>query len=133
MCFSLADVILLVSFADIIAGFYSQILLLLQGLFSIIERFYSQISLLLQGSTLSLFTWNDMNEPSVFNGPEVTMHKDCRHYMGWENRDIHNIYGMLQVGEGRREGKEGEGRGRRRKRGGREGEREEGWREGGQG
>lgn len=21
------------------------------------------------------FTWNDMNEPSVFNGPEVTMHK----------------------------------------------------------
>ena len=28
-----------------------------------------------QGSTLDLYTWNDMNEPSVFNGPEVTMHK----------------------------------------------------------
>ncbi|XP_064403614.1 neutral alpha-glucosidase AB-like [Halichondria panicea] len=48
-----------------------------------------------QGSTLNLFTWNDMNEPSVFNGPEVTMHKDCRHG-DWEHRDVHNIYGMLQ-------------------------------------
>lgn len=38
-----------------------------------------------------------MNEPSVFNGPEVTMHKDTRHYQGWEHRDVHNIYGMLQV------------------------------------
>ena len=25
-----------------------------------------------QGSTLDLYTWNDMNEPSVFNGPEVS-------------------------------------------------------------
>lgn len=25
-----------------------------------------------EGSTLDLYTWNDMNEPSVFNGPEVT-------------------------------------------------------------
>ncbi len=25
------------------------------------------------GSTSSLFTWNDMNEPSVFNGPEVSL------------------------------------------------------------
>ncbi len=24
-----------------------------------------------EGSTLDLFTWNDMNEPSIFNGPEV--------------------------------------------------------------
>lgn len=53
----------------------------------------------LQGSTPNLFTWNDMNEPSVFNGPEVTMHKDTRHYQGWEHRDVHNIYGMLQVSE----------------------------------
>ncbi|XP_062503000.1 neutral alpha-glucosidase AB-like isoform X2 [Corticium candelabrum] len=52
-----------------------------------------------QGSTLSLFTWNDMNEPSVFNGPEITMHKDVRHsdgYNDWEHRDVHNIYGMFQ-------------------------------------
>lgn len=49
-----------------------------------------------KGSTLNLFTWNDMNEPSVFNGPEITMYKDARHYGGWEHRDVHNIYGMLQ-------------------------------------
>ena len=29
-----------------------------------------------KGSTLDTYTWNDMNEPSVFNGPEVTMAKD---------------------------------------------------------
>ncbi|XP_012844831.1 PREDICTED: probable glucan 1,3-alpha-glucosidase [Erythranthe guttata] len=28
------------------------------------------------GSTPSLYIWNDMNEPSVFNGPEVTMPRD---------------------------------------------------------
>ena len=27
---------------------------------------------------LDLFTWNDMNEPSVFNGPEVSMPKDAK-------------------------------------------------------
>ena len=27
-----------------------------------------------KGSTPSLYVWNDMNEPSVFNGPEVTAH-----------------------------------------------------------
>ncbi|XP_075556388.1 glucosidase 2 subunit alpha isoform X8 [Dermacentor variabilis] len=48
-----------------------------------------------RGSTEHLFTWNDMNEPSVFNGPEVTMHKDCVHTGGWEHRDIHNMYGMF--------------------------------------
>lgn len=32
-----------------------------------------------QGSTDSLFIWNDMNEPSVFNGPEVTMRKTAKY------------------------------------------------------
>ncbi|GFY77929.1 neutral alpha-glucosidase AB [Trichonephila inaurata madagascariensis] len=50
-----------------------------------------------QGSTLSLYTWNDMNEPSVFNGPEVTMERDAKHVGGWEHRDVHNIYGELMV------------------------------------
>ncbi|XP_054713957.1 LOW QUALITY PROTEIN: neutral alpha-glucosidase AB-like [Uloborus diversus] len=50
-----------------------------------------------QGSTLSLYTWNDMNEPSVFSEPEVTMPKDCKHVGGWEHRDIHNMYGFLMV------------------------------------
>ncbi|XP_063691474.1 neutral alpha-glucosidase AB-like isoform X2 [Bolinopsis microptera] len=46
-----------------------------------------------QGSSPSLFTWNDMNEPSVFNGPEVSMPKDNLHAEQWEHRDVHNIYG----------------------------------------
>lgn len=49
-----------------------------------------------QGSTLDLFTWNDMNEPSVFNGPETTMHKHNVHHGGWEHRDVHNLYGFYQ-------------------------------------
>eukprot|EP00062_Callorhinchus_milii_P028193 gi/632992464/ref/XP_007885110.1/ PREDICTED: neutral alpha-glucosidase AB-like [Callorhinchus milii] len=42
----------------------------------------------------NLYTWNDMNEPSVFNGPEVTMLKDAVHVGGWEHRDVHNLYGL---------------------------------------
>jgi len=38
-----------------------------------------------------------MNEPSVFNGPEVTMPKDMMHYGDWEHRDVHNLYGLMQV------------------------------------
>ncbi|CAG8540535.1 11107_t:CDS:10, partial [Funneliformis mosseae] len=45
-------------------------------------------------STEFLFIWNDMNEPSVFTGPEITMHKDVIHYEGWEHRNIHNLFGM---------------------------------------
>jgi len=47
-----------------------------------------------KGSTLDCYTWNDMNEPSVFNGPEVTMAKDKMHGEV-EHRDLHNMYGML--------------------------------------
>ncbi|KAI9511435.1 alpha-glucosidase [Russula earlei] len=46
-------------------------------------------------STEDIHIWNDMNEPSVFNGPEITMPKDLIHYGGWEHRDIHNINGMF--------------------------------------
>uniref|UniRef100_A0A7N8X0F9 Glucosidase, alpha; neutral C n=1 Tax=Mastacembelus armatus TaxID=205130 RepID=A0A7N8X0F9_9TELE len=49
-----------------------------------------------KGSTPSLFVWNDMNEPSVFNGPELTMPKDTVHYGGWEHRELHNLYGFYQ-------------------------------------
>jgi len=46
-----------------------------------------------------LYTWNDMNEPSVFNGPEVTMPRDNLHRChtedyGVEHRDVHNVYGF---------------------------------------
>uniref|UniRef100_A0A3B3VVQ4 Glucosidase alpha, neutral C n=1 Tax=Poecilia latipinna TaxID=48699 RepID=A0A3B3VVQ4_9TELE len=49
-----------------------------------------------KGSTPSLFVWNDMNEPSVFNGPEQTMPKDAVHHGGWEHRELHNLYGFYQ-------------------------------------
>ncbi|XP_054862034.1 neutral alpha-glucosidase C [Amphiprion ocellaris] len=49
-----------------------------------------------KGSTSSLHVWNDMNEPSVFNGPEQTMPKDAVHSGGWEHRDLHNLYGFYQ-------------------------------------
>lgn len=50
-----------------------------------------------KGSTHNTYVWNDMNEPSVFNGPEITMPKDNLHYGDWEHRDIHNINGMTFV------------------------------------
>ncbi|OAR05923.1 hypothetical protein LLEC1_05391 [Akanthomyces lecanii] len=46
------------------------------------------------GTAENTFIWNDMNEPSVFNGPETTMPKDNIHFGQWEHRDIHNINGL---------------------------------------
>lgn len=46
------------------------------------------------GKATNLHIWNDMNEPSVFSGPETTIDKNTIHYGGWEHRDVHNIYGM---------------------------------------
>ncbi|KAK5111330.1 hypothetical protein LTR62_005170 [Meristemomyces frigidus] len=47
-----------------------------------------------KGTAKNTWIWNDMNEPSVFNGPETTMPKDNLHYGNWEHRDVHNINGM---------------------------------------
>lgn len=33
-----------------------------------------------QGSTLDLYVWNDMNEPSVFNGPEARLLRSRRRH-----------------------------------------------------
>lgn len=60
------------------------------------------------GTSKDVHIWNDMNEPSVFNGPEITMPKDCRHYKPpqdgqdgltsyWEHRHIHNEYGLWHI------------------------------------
>ena len=49
------------------------------------------------GTASNTFLWNDMNEPSVFNGPETTMPKDNIHHGNWEHRDVHNINGMTFV------------------------------------
>lgn len=70
------------------------------------------------GSTSNLFIWNDMNEPSVFNGPEVTMQKDNLHWGGAvgdassqvEHRDVHNAFGLyyhMATAEGLRRRSEG--------------------------
>ncbi|VAH88238.1 unnamed protein product [Triticum turgidum subsp. durum] len=64
-----------------------------------------------KGSTPTLYIWNDMNEPSVFNGPEVTMPRDALHNGDVEHRELHNAYGyyfhmatsdgLLKRGEGK--------------------------------
>ncbi|CAO3564059.1 unnamed protein product [Mortierella alpina] len=48
-----------------------------------------------KSSTKDLFTWNDMNEPSVFSGPEITIPKDVIHYEKVEHRNVHNLYGTM--------------------------------------
>ncbi|XP_031625087.1 neutral alpha-glucosidase AB-like isoform X1 [Contarinia nasturtii] len=51
-------------------------------------------------TTNDVFIWNDMNEPSVFSGPELTMPKDNLHNteMGtFEHRAVHNLYGFMQT------------------------------------
>ncbi|KAL9597362.1 MAG: hypothetical protein Q9179_004300 [Wetmoreana sp. 5 TL-2023] len=50
-----------------------------------------------EGTTPNTHLWNDMNEPSVFNGPETTMPKDNLHFGNWEHRDLHNVNGLTFV------------------------------------
>ena len=48
-------------------------------------------------STKNVFTWIDMNEPSVFSGPEITMDEDALHYNGKktiQHKYLHNMYGL---------------------------------------
>lgn len=47
-----------------------------------------------KGTMSNVWLWNDMNEPSVFGGPDMTMPRDNLHHKGWEHRDLHNIYGL---------------------------------------
>lgn len=63
------------------------------------RKYYADLYLLenFKESTAEVGIWNDMNEPSVFNGPEVTMLKDNKHHGGWEHRDIHNLYGHMYI------------------------------------
>ncbi|KAL6451134.1 ROT2 Glucosidase 2 subunit alpha [Candida maltosa Xu316] len=42
----------------------------------------------------NIYLWNDMNEPSVFNGPETSAPKDNLFHGQWELRSIHNLYGL---------------------------------------
>ena len=47
-----------------------------------------------KGTMSNVWLWNDMNEPSVFGGPDMTMPRDNLHHDKWEHRDLHNIYGL---------------------------------------
>lgn len=50
--------------------------------------------------TEDVMLWNDMNEPSVFNGPEITMPKDNIHNTEigtYEHRVVHNLYAHQQL------------------------------------
>lgn len=49
----------------------------------------------LEANARNVFVWNDMSEPAIFSGPEITSPRDVRHYGGWENRDLHNINGVI--------------------------------------
>jgi len=52
---------------------------------------------LYRGSTKYLFTWNDMNEPAVFDVPDITIPRDSLHINSIEDRDVHNLYGHFMV------------------------------------
>eukprot|EP00759_Apiculatamorpha_spiralis_P036488 PhF_6_TR36566/c0_g1_i2/m.54003/K12317/GANC; neutral alpha-glucosidase C len=48
-------------------------------------------------STPTLFSWIDMNEPSVLSGPEVTLPKDTLHAHGVRHKEVHNAYGFYHA------------------------------------
>lgn len=45
------------------------------------------------GTADNIHFWNDMSEPSVFEGPETSAPKDNLFYGGWEHRSVHNLVG----------------------------------------
>ncbi|CAD6897786.1 unnamed protein product [Tilletia controversa] len=55
---------------------------------------YNLLSKKLRANARNVFIWNDMNEPAIFNGPEITAPKDVIHSGGWEHRHVHNVYSV---------------------------------------
>jgi alpha 1,3-glucosidase len=49
------------------------------------------------GSSRYMFTWNDMNEPAVFDQPDSSVPRDTLHIDGFEDRAVHNLYGHMMV------------------------------------
>jgi alpha 1,3-glucosidase len=49
------------------------------------------------GSSRHMFTWNDMNEPSVFEQPDSSVPRDTLHADGFEDRAVHNLYGHFMI------------------------------------
>lgn len=62
------------------------------------QMYWDELHSLKEGSFLgkadNIYIWNDMSEPSIFDGPETTAPKDNLHWDGWEHRSIHNINGL---------------------------------------
>lgn len=54
----------------------------------------SETNKVMGGMSTNIYVWNDMNEPSVFDGPETSAPRDNIFYDGWEHRSVHNIYGL---------------------------------------
>jgi len=48
-------------------------------------------------SGTNVFYWNDMNEPSIFKNDQSTFPKSLIHYGNVENREVHNLYGLLNA------------------------------------
>ncbi|KAH9258248.1 hypothetical protein BASA81_003297 [Batrachochytrium salamandrivorans] len=59
-----------------------------------VRKWWSELYTRYEGSTRRLGIWNDMNEMSVFNGPEVTMKKTTTNRNGIEHREWHNLFGF---------------------------------------
>lgn len=45
----------------------------------------------------NVFYWNDMNEPSIFKEDQSTFPKSLVHYGDVEDREVHNLYGLLNT------------------------------------
>ena len=50
-----------------------------------------------QDSSDRMFTWIDMNEPSVFSGPRLTLPDNVEHYDQTQHVEVHNMYGHLHA------------------------------------
>jgi mannosyl-oligosaccharide alpha-1,3-glucosidase len=62
-----------------------------------VRQYWAKQFTVYPGATEHLFTWNDMNEPSVFNGPEISMPRDNIHFGDVEHRENHNMYGFFMT------------------------------------
>ena len=62
-----------------------------------VRQYWAKQFTLYPSATEHLFTWNDMNEPSVFNGPEISMPRDNIHFGDVEHRENHNMYGFFMT------------------------------------
>ncbi|QLL34980.1 hypothetical protein HG536_0H03560 [Torulaspora globosa] len=58
------------------------------------QSLWTQFFMRFSKGIANLNIWNDMNEPSIFSGPETTAPKDLLHYNGFEERSVHNLYGL---------------------------------------